>query len=395
MSKQDKSVPLDALRGMAAVIVVAHHFLLAFLPQYHGILSGTDPSHTLLGTPGFFFINGTGMVVIFFVLSGHVLSRRALSADPLPSIMAAAIKRWFRLMPLVLISVLVSYLFFVTGAYHYQDAAPLSGSEWLATFGFSGLTQDYAPSLFYAVAQGAVLAFVKTSVSFNTSLWTMTPEFYGSMLVFAVSALLALRGRRSLFLALVLLALVLVSRHALYLAFLLGVMVSVLEPARWRPGPALTLALLAGGIYLCGYYFPIGAYGWAGAIPFREPSVRFVIMEAGAFLLVIVFASDNLVSRRFHGSVARLLGKASFPLYVIHCLIITSFSSWAFTAAGGGGAGVGAAGLVLVLVVPAMVAPLIWIDDHWLGRLENWRWPHQVWSRLQAWSRRPRQVTVS
>src|SRR5690606_12773670 len=68
---------LEALRGIASVIVLVHHALLGFAPGLHGLLQPDSP-HALFGTPAFSLINGGAAVVLFFVLSGFVLTFRAL-----------------------------------------------------------------------------------------------------------------------------------------------------------------------------------------------------------------------------------------------------------------------------------------------------------------------------
>jgi hypothetical protein len=42
MTARSKDVPLEAARGIAALITVAGHSVLAFLPQYFGIVPGQD-----------------------------------------------------------------------------------------------------------------------------------------------------------------------------------------------------------------------------------------------------------------------------------------------------------------------------------------------------------------
>jgi peptidoglycan/LPS O-acetylase OafA/YrhL len=71
---KNKIYALEAVRGLASILVFFHHFILGFLPQYHGVLAGTNGSQALIGSVFFAFINGTAAVVLFFVLSGFVLS---------------------------------------------------------------------------------------------------------------------------------------------------------------------------------------------------------------------------------------------------------------------------------------------------------------------------------
>ena len=68
-----KLVQLEALRGLAAFIVVAWHFLWAFDPARIGIVDGFDHSAAMLGSVSFASIDGPAAVTLFFVLSGFVL----------------------------------------------------------------------------------------------------------------------------------------------------------------------------------------------------------------------------------------------------------------------------------------------------------------------------------
>ena len=74
-------------------------------------------------------INGTGAVIVFFVLSGYVLSLKGRRPDAVSAILDTALKRWLRLMPLVLMSVLLSYALFNLGLFFHEDAGRLSGSD--------------------------------------------------------------------------------------------------------------------------------------------------------------------------------------------------------------------------------------------------------------------------
>jgi hypothetical protein len=84
-----KGSHLEAMRGIAALIVVASHLVRAF--------SSHQLSEIWVGKPWFVFINGEAAVTFFFVLSGYVLTLRPLrSGDPLATV-RGVIKRWPRL----------------------------------------------------------------------------------------------------------------------------------------------------------------------------------------------------------------------------------------------------------------------------------------------------------
>src|SRR5579871_5000823 len=89
-------VSLDALRGLAAATVVLHHSLVVY-PQFwaaylpNRILS--TPIKVLARTPLHLAWGGLEAVVVFFVLSGYVLSLPFLGQYP-PRYLAFAAKRF-------------------------------------------------------------------------------------------------------------------------------------------------------------------------------------------------------------------------------------------------------------------------------------------------------------
>ncbi|GEC75563.1 hypothetical protein GCM10010213_17640 [Microbacterium maritypicum] len=72
-------IALDGLRGVAAVMVVVYHFLLAtsLSDEYLRVLSGETSSSPVVGlianTPLRYLVMGPEAVIVFFVLSGFVL----------------------------------------------------------------------------------------------------------------------------------------------------------------------------------------------------------------------------------------------------------------------------------------------------------------------------------
>jgi peptidoglycan/LPS O-acetylase OafA/YrhL len=379
-----KLVPLEALRGCAAVLVVLSHFTLAFMPQYIGLTPDVDLERDMIGSPVFVFLNGTAMVVIFFVLSGYVLAQRGLRAAAPRALLDAAIKRWFRLTPLILVSTLISYGLFRTGCYAFEDAARFSHSDWLVHFSYGGFAQHDRPSLPFALWQGLWGVLLAGDSSLDSSLWTMQIEFIGSFIVFGLALLLRPKYRRLLAVILVGLSPVLIVWRPWYFPFILG-LAACLAPLRGRELPAwLAIGLTIVALYLAGFLVrygapgPNGAYAWISRItPAGLPDPRLsqivVVCGAGALLLLIVFATENAVSRSFSPRVARILGAASFPLYVAHVLIIDSFSSRAYAALGGTWRGLIAAAAALI----AALVPLVWVlsifDQWWLGVLRRWR----------------------
>jgi peptidoglycan/LPS O-acetylase OafA/YrhL len=63
-TRTEKDIPLEALRGLAAVVVVFFHCILAFYPQWIE-QPGFDPSLSMKGQWWFVLVNGPGAVNLF------------------------------------------------------------------------------------------------------------------------------------------------------------------------------------------------------------------------------------------------------------------------------------------------------------------------------------------
>lgn len=370
--RSGRLLPLEALRGMAAMLVVMHHFFLGYMPA---LLMFTPPSglRGLLpdsGTPLFVFVNGKAMVIIFFVLSGYVLALKGLRPNPGRVLADAAIKRWFRFAPVVLLALLFSYSLFALHLYRYDDAGVLNGSLWLHNFGDQ--PQNYVPHFSAILYEALAGCFLSGESRFDPVLWTMQIEFFGSMIVFMLASLLPQARRGWLWLALALMAVLLYNEGQYFIPFLLGVLGAGFPLAQLRLNRIAAFLLVGIGMYFCGYYHPQGWYGWLSFATLPELKLRILLYTLGGFLLLLAFTTQNAVSRRFQGRASQVLGILSFPLYLLHAPILTSFCAWAFVVAGGGNAGLTAALLTFALVATPLVWGLAKFDVCWLKVLSRW-----------------------
>jgi peptidoglycan/LPS O-acetylase OafA/YrhL len=102
---------LDSLRGLAAVAVVIQHSLL-LMPQFLAIVNGSHTgwlAHILGYSPLHLFWAGNEAVIIFYVLSGYVLSEQFWSGKQKPYL-SFVTSRWFRLYPayIVIVSIVAA-----------------------------------------------------------------------------------------------------------------------------------------------------------------------------------------------------------------------------------------------------------------------------------------------
>ena len=386
-----KLVQLEALRGVAAFIVVAWHFLWAFDPAKLGIVDGFDPSAAMLGSVSFASIDGPAAVTLFFVLSGFVLPLGFFRSGQTDIVMRAAAKRWLRLVGLVMLAVLLSWLLFHFGLYRHREAAELSQSDWLGTFGGSHPRDGFAPSLPDALLEGSLFAFLREPDMYDPVLWTMHHEFLGSFATFFLAVILC-RARAAAALWMLAGAAVIVHFTDPYLiAFVSGTGLAWLASRfELRLSPGLALASIAGGIFLFGYLEPRGAYAAFAMLPDPGPMRfdRIAVHTLSGLAIILGLIGNRRLGRSMASAPFRLLGRLSFPVYLFHFPLLCSAACGLFVMLQPSMSHQGT-----LLLVAAVYAPLVigvgWlfarVDDLWL------HWVNRFSARLVA----PRQGSHS
>lgn len=388
MKSGNKVVELESLRGLAAVIVAVGHYFYGFLPAIHT---------AALGTPYFAFFNGGASVVFFFVLSGYVLSIGPLKTGNLGRIVISALKRWPRLAGPVLIVSAISGILSVSGLYFNEEAGRITGSGWLRSFNFAF---EGGPSLSDALYEGAFSTFFAPGGSnqYNAVLWTMHYEFIGSMIVFALVAVLLvadklLRGGRWIAFSLILLgAAVLAVRHnAMYIPFVAGATLALIHTKtgfrpihlHWLP----VVAIFGVVFYFSGFISPRGHYEYLKAYwPFSwiSPYVAIHTTSSVAVMMLALFTTN--LSRFLSRPAIAKLGEMSFPLYLVHLPIYCSLTS-VLAVALIPVIGFWAAVIPLLIISTAAVylcsIPLTAMDRWWTDRLRHIRLGPWLSARIQ------------
>ncbi|MDM5359882.1 acyltransferase [Peribacillus sp. ACCC06369] len=118
---------LDSLRGLAAISVVFHHYLLIFPQFFEKTIdsSGYTLVNILKYTPLHIFFSGTQAVTMFFVLSGFVLSLPYLDKrnNPYPIYLTKRMTR-------IYIPYIVSVIFVLAAFKFFSDVSLTGFSSW-------------------------------------------------------------------------------------------------------------------------------------------------------------------------------------------------------------------------------------------------------------------------
>jgi peptidoglycan/LPS O-acetylase OafA/YrhL len=327
-------IELEALRGIAAIIVLIHHFMLAFTPRLHGLLYPQQP-HSIFGTPLFAFVNGSAAVILFFVLSGFVLTVRIFENDQLANGVVAVLKRWPRLAPTVMISNLFAGALMAEGFFLNHSVATQVQSIWLSWF--YQWPSTGTSEIGKAVWQGATTFFTGES-TYNSNLWTMYYEFVGSLVAIGGAAI-SLRVPphwRSFFLILVFA--VVFYKMPLISPFVAGIWLALRHTVS-RPIESTWLSVLAPFLIigLDGYHENLISHQPEGWYAFLNPVVaispihlRVALHTASAVALLMMFLYVPVVRRLMSGTGGARLGFMSFAIYLVQIPIICSASAWTF-----------------------------------------------------------------
>ena len=313
---------LEGLRGVACAQVVALHAFGTFVP---GLVEGPGAAWQIAvrESPLRLLYDGDAAVFLFFVLSGCVLRgpfRR--HADNVLGVLSGRVVRF--LLPAVMACGLGWIVWRLMGA-AAPAAAELIGSGWLGG-GLAG-AERFSDVLRDATLNALVLGYRDLSVfdpwiggllwpngaGLNPPLWTLSVEMQGSLLVFGLVR--AERLPRWAW-ALVVMAAATVCVRSPLLCFI-GGYVAVGLPERPR--------LATWGAGVCGGWLLLGGgealAGWVDAAHLDVlPGLSPELTRRGwaAILVFPALLRSDWCRRVLAGGVPRLLGRLSFPVYLVH-----------------------------------------------------------------------------
>ncbi len=379
--KTSKLVPLEGLRGIAAAIVVMYHLVLGFTQKGVGAVPHGHGGWDVVYQFGLGMLNGSAAVAVFFVLSGFILSLPFSKDRSIGRIAVAMLKRWPRLAMLTTIACLFAWALIWVSQDNYKAAAHVIGTKWMATHGNSPIAGHPDLTWFEALREGLYKVFLFGDVHFDSPLWTMRIELFGSFAIFLAAPLLF--AIKSWHVRLSLIALVMVWAGGTYPItyisdFLVGIVMAMLFAENRMPNFRNWQAALLGivAIYLFSFTYeqkllihaPIKALLPSG-------DTGHFVWDASAALMIMVLLGNPLLRRVFSKTWAVWLGLLSFPIYLLHGPIMLSAGASSFNGAmtmlGKTNSALMAAA-VSVLLTLACAVPLVWVDKTWtrvLGRV--------------------------
>lgn len=173
---------LDGLRGVAALFVVLYHATLPFYPTVRQGYMSSETATNILGAPILrIWLSGPAMVDVFFIISGYVLSAKALKLSrqeqveqAYETIASSVFRRGARIYIPCFFSTFISGVFQQMGFLNGEPFRPYPPAP-------SWADQFY---LWWHSTLDYISPFDMTGHVFEQATWTIPIEFKGSLLVF-------------------------------------------------------------------------------------------------------------------------------------------------------------------------------------------------------------------
>ena len=344
MSGTQRIYYLDAVRGLACLQVLFGHTLRTLVPAADFYANNFSVFAQLMLSPVFYLYDGSAAVNIFFCLSGFVLTRAFKHQLDQP--MSALWSRLIRLgFPAVIIGLCSYALKFAIGDINLAAGdiihSPALLTNWLPkslnlllfikdTL-INGLMIGYPPP----DALPGPLKFLGREIieAYNAPLWTLGTELQGSIIVFA---LVWARARNRILWIVLLAVLFWALGRSSFLCFLIGHVLVFLQPrlVALRLNVWLLASLVLAGIVLCASQVwwalePFNSYCSVN-LPFSLPCITQLQRMWGAIIIFIALIAGERFASKFEHWPLPLLGRLSFPLYLIHWPVLVGVGSLIF-----------------------------------------------------------------
>lgn len=316
---------LDSIRGLAALTVVFSHFMISFdfngWNTYNQEFSGNWYKYS----PLHIFWAGHEAVILFFILSGFVLTLPFLNNKPF-NYGGYVVKRVFRILPASMISILTAFVLILIMDVHTR---PIN-SEWISSYWVNKISlKEFLSELFL---------IGNVEVSINPVLWSLIHEMRLSI-VFPIIAFLVIKydWKKTIALALVL-SVVGFGMTLLLEAPRLNVWETVRYSSVFMVGSLLAkyrnliiqrvmnlnrvyklLFLLTAVVF---YTFEWVFYGMD---LIHIPFLRDWLITIGGSLFIILGLSSLKISKLLKAKLPSFFGRISYSLYLYHLIILIFF----------------------------------------------------------------------
>ncbi|KAF2150245.1 hypothetical protein K461DRAFT_245669, partial [Myriangium duriaei CBS 260.36] len=326
---------LDGLRGFAALIVVFHHFGLAFWQK--SVYAEVQNNNSILQLPILKFLYaGDAMVAIFFIVSGYSLSIKPLSlmrkssdtrAQLFSSLASAIFRRPIRLLLPCIVSTFIYFHGWVLEPTPYIESSFLAQmKDWVLSLNrfLDFFTHDQYPRSSYDRHTWTIpIEFRCSCFLYLTQAATSHFSSKARLSILATAIIVAFCYNETWMLALFWSGMALCEINMIRDANTLSVHSASSGFSTWAMRLSKAVIVLVGAhlaaIPLFQHKFA-PSYGFLDYIhlPGTESLGRQIWVCAGCLMIVTVISRTASCKRFFSSPVAKYLGRISFSLYLVH-----------------------------------------------------------------------------
>lgn len=325
MADQQSSAPkhydaLDALRGLAALTVLGLHMVILSRHGY-GVWYEGEPSQGILENLFFraplgIIFQGYNAVILFFVLSGFVLSLPWIRQRPQP-FHVFIVRRITRIYPPYLVAILGSFILLALVGHHQRADASLwyNVQIWSGPFDIPTMAR-----ILYMDTRNAFMDYPTWTISWEVSVGIVFPLVMAPFKRWRAWGLLVSAGVVLVVAILVMKAGGLPAQVAKSGAVILWLFMLGAALACWADryaSRAMEHWLLTTTLGLAGAF--LLSFDWIS-----RPVSGLLCAPLGSMLVICAAVSSPAFIRLLSTGWARWLGKISFSLYLVHVPILSA-----------------------------------------------------------------------
>ncbi|MGN0739806.1 MAG: acyltransferase family protein [Treponema sp.] len=318
MEEKKRLYYVDGLKGICCICICVLHFLLMFIPDgYVGwgctAEAETNPGAVYFGAfPYSIFTNSSFALYVFMALIAFIPAYSFFSSGKSDFIVKQACVRYFRFLPMVFVSCLISALLNRLSLYPFEQFYEATGNFWIHTQG----TLDCS---FGAAVRDGLLGGFLHGTDVVTSLWCLHYLFLGSLLSYSILMLYGkIKNRIPLYVVLC----IFLYAEPTCLSFIAGIaaadiLCSSTLNEKLKKNKILSVVFLIIAL-VTGNFPPVLLPAWCGVI---------VFYAIGSFFLLLSVSALFENSRFFKSRILAFLGKESFAIIIIHALVLFSVNA--------------------------------------------------------------------
>ena len=332
LSENKRLKSIEGLRGICAIVVVISHFVVAFYPAaYWGnssmshINNGMDVK--MSQSPFSIFYAGNLAVCIFFVICGFGITISYFTDGN--GLKKTLVNRFGRMFFPVLTTNLTYYMFLKLNLFSSTSVAEITGSEWLKNrYLFEGNFVDAICDSYFSV-------LLNGGSKYNGVIWTISYLFWGAFLVFIVLYLCERSKKRwvvYLCACLVIWSMGTIGNitYNYFVGFILGIVLAdIYLNDLFKVNLYIFIIFLIIACFLGAYPMgvePNNIYRFLNLG--KNSAILWHIISAGIIVYIVI--NSKKLGYYFESKIIQFLGRISFSMFLLHLLILCSFSTILF-----------------------------------------------------------------